>query len=139
MAKRERYPLTSKSLQLLAPPTNAWDSPIFIASLLRAPAKTLVRFLDFLFALLRSQPSPRRNPIRVVCISDSHTHKYDDIPDGDLLIHAGDLSNIGSTSEIQGQLHWLNSLPHRHKIVIAGRRPTLIKLRLRSLADQTGI
>ncbi len=42
------------------------------------------------------------------------------IPAGDVLIHAGDLANAGNVSEIQTQLTWLNSLPHPHKIVIAG-------------------
>ena len=40
-------------------------------------------------------PSPHA-PIRVVCLSDTHTLEWPDVPDGDLLIHAGDLANDGS-------------------------------------------
>ena len=63
-------------------------------------------------------PPPQR--IRLVCISDTHTHKPSSIPPGDVLIHAGDLTNQGTVAEIQEQVEWLNSLPHREKIAIAG-------------------
>lgn len=36
------------------------------------------------------------------------------------MIHAGDLTNAGTVKEIQAQLDWLASLPHREKILIAG-------------------
>ncbi|KAJ6076080.1 hypothetical protein N7499_008061 [Penicillium canescens] len=65
-------------------------------------------------------PPPDARPIRVVCISDTHTLEWPDIPDGDLLIHAGDLSNDGSAREIQANVDWLQSLPHPHKIAICG-------------------
>ena len=55
----------------------------------------------------------------VVCISDTHNSKPS-LPDGDILLHAGDLSQYGLFDEIQPQLDWLNSQPHRHKVVIAG-------------------
>ncbi|KAJ5219607.1 hypothetical protein N7468_008811 [Penicillium chermesinum] len=76
-------------------------------------------------ALLRLRGSPRlpppaAHPISVVCISDTHTQKWPDVPDGDLLIHAGDLANDGSVREIQAAVDWLRSLPHKHKVVICG-------------------
>jgi 3',5'-cyclic AMP phosphodiesterase CpdA len=37
-----------------------------------------------------------------------------------VLIHAGDLTQTGTAQEPQAQLDWLNSQPHRHKVVIAG-------------------
>ena len=43
-----------------------------------------------------------------------------DIPHGDILIHAGDFSNAGCVSEVKNFNKWLGSLPHKHKIVIAG-------------------
>jgi calcineurin-like phosphoesterase family protein len=47
------------------------------------------------------------------------------LPPGDLLLHAGDLSIVGSQAEIQEQLNWLSSQPHTHKIVIAGNHDVL--------------
>jgi len=36
------------------------------------------------------------------------------------LIHAGDLTQSGSLSELQKTLDWLNTFPHTHKVVVAG-------------------
>ena len=41
------------------------------------------------------------------------------IPDGDLLIHAGDISN-GYPDEVEDFLAWFEELPHPHKIFIGG-------------------
>nr|CAI5864306.1 unnamed protein product [Callosobruchus analis] len=61
------------------------------------------------------------NKIRVVCMSDTHMRSIKfDIPDGDVFIHAGDFSNIGDRPSIIAFNQWLGSLPHKHKIVIAG-------------------
>lgn len=45
---------------------------------------------------------------------------------GDILVHAGDLSQFGTFAEIQAQLSWLASQPHPHKIVIAGNHDLLL-------------
>lgn len=37
-----------------------------------------------------------------------------------MLIHAGDLTNAGTVKDIQAQLDWLASLPHKEKIIICG-------------------
>jgi Icc-related predicted phosphoesterase len=59
--------------------------------------------------------------MKIVCISDTHTlHKNMKIPDGDLLIHAGDVSSRGKLEEIIQFNDWLGTLPHRHKVMIAG-------------------
>jgi predicted phosphohydrolase len=42
------------------------------------------------------------------------------VPDGGVLIHAGDLTAHGTLEELQALNHWLGTLPHRHKLVIAG-------------------
>lgn len=42
------------------------------------------------------------------------------IPDGDVLVHAGDCLGRGSLSELEGFNYWLGELPHAHKILIAG-------------------
>ncbi|EON66859.1 hypothetical protein W97_06261 [Coniosporium apollinis CBS 100218] len=58
-------------------------------------------------------------PTTAVCISDTHNSQpY--IPPGDILIHAGDLIQSGSIQELQTSIDWLNALPHKHKIVVAG-------------------
>lgn len=54
-------------------------------------------------------------------ISDTHTlHNRLDIPDGDVLIHAGDMTNHGSLNDVDDFNRFLGTLPHRHKLVIAG-------------------
>ncbi|KAG9118608.1 hypothetical protein FRC07_006802, partial [Ceratobasidium sp. 392] len=60
-----------------------------------------------------------QNPIRVVCISDTHGAEPP-VPDGDILIHAGDLTPIGTANELRAAAEWISSLPHPIKLVIAG-------------------
>lgn len=66
--------------------------------------------------------------MRIVCISDTHTlHRSLDVPDGDLLIHAGDLSSRGRVHELEGFFDWLEEQPHRHKVFIAGNHDFLFQ------------
>ena len=59
--------------------------------------------------------------MKIVCISDTHCiYQPKDLPDGDVLIHAGDLSLLGEIHEVQHALAWLRKFPHRYKFVIAG-------------------
>lgn len=59
--------------------------------------------------------------IRLVAISDTHgLHRQLTIPDGDILIHAGDMTGHGQLEQVADFNAWLGTLPHRHKIVIAG-------------------
>ena len=59
--------------------------------------------------------------VRIVCISDTHNlHRYLSIPDGDILIHAGDLTHMGAIEDLYDFNEFLDTLPHPHKIVIAG-------------------
>lgn len=68
---------------------------------------------------------PLTSPVSIVCISDTHnTHAA--VPDGDILIHAGDLTQSGSFKELQDALDWLRTLPHPIKIVIAGNHELLL-------------
>ncbi|BEJ16031.1 hypothetical protein CspHIS471_0506360 [Cutaneotrichosporon sp. HIS471] len=66
-----------------------------------------------------------KNKIKIVCVSDTHL-QCPDVPDGDLLVHAGDMANYGTFDEMQGQLNWLGSLPHAHKIVIGGNHDRIL-------------
>lgn len=63
------------------------------------------------------------NKVRFVCMSDTHSltsHLKQDIPDGDVFLHAGDFTRSGAVSEVRDFNAWLGKLPHKHKIVIAG-------------------
>lgn len=66
-----------------------------------------------------------RDAIKLVCISDTHNTKPF-VPPGDVLLHAGDLSEHGTFAELQAQLDWLKLHPHRYKIFIAGNHDLLL-------------
>ncbi|KAK0659133.1 Metallo-dependent phosphatase-like protein [Cercophora samala] len=74
-----------------------------------------------------SAPTPpvNENPVQIVCVSDTHNHQPV-LPFGDILIHAGDLTENGSFDEVQAGLDWLSSQPHAHKILIAGNHDVLL-------------
>ncbi|KAL8673518.1 MAG: hypothetical protein Q9168_002076 [Polycauliona sp. 1 TL-2023] len=91
---------------------------------LKSPLLFLTERLDSWRVPVRPVAKPR-NPIRVVCISDTHDLQPE-LPDGDVLLHAGDLTTQGSFDQIQAQLDWLNKQAHRHKIVIAGNHDLLL-------------
>lgn len=61
--------------------------------------------------------------VRFVCISDTHERMADimhRIPPGDILIHAGDITNWGSKNELNLFNNLIGALPHKYKVVIAG-------------------
>lgn len=60
--------------------------------------------------------------MRIVCISDTHTHHRDikNLPAGDVLVHAGDISYTGKFKEIYQFNEWIGTLDYKNKIVIAG-------------------
>ncbi|MCK7546244.1 metallophosphatase domain-containing protein [Marinobacter bryozoorum] len=60
--------------------------------------------------------------MRLVCISDTHGlhRQIPAVPDGDVLIHAGDSLGQGTLENLADLNDWLGTLPHQHKIVIAG-------------------
>eukprot|EP00930_Biecheleria_cincta_P002236 TRINITY_DN103262_c0_g1_i1.p1 TRINITY_DN103262_c0_g1~~TRINITY_DN103262_c0_g1_i1.p1 ORF type:complete len:232 (+),score=38.44 TRINITY_DN103262_c0_g1_i1:102-797(+) len=59
--------------------------------------------------------------LRVVCISDTHSfHRKLEIPDGDILIHAGDFTLYGKEEHARDFNEWLGTLPHRTKLVVVG-------------------
>ena len=37
--------------------------------------------------------------MKIVCISDTHGQYPDNVPDGDILIHAGDITKYGEENE----------------------------------------
>ena len=59
--------------------------------------------------------------IRIVAISDTHgLHRHLQVPPGDILVHAGDITGRGQLDQVVDFNEWLGGLPHRHKVVIAG-------------------
>lgn len=58
---------------------------------------------------------------RFVCLSDTHSKTSQlSVPPGDVLLHAGDFSNVGLPGDIEKFNAFLGSLPHPYKVVIAG-------------------
>jgi predicted phosphodiesterase len=70
----------------------------------------------------RLYDNPQRpGTVRCVFISDTHNeHKSIEIPPGDILIHCGDFTYMSREKEITAFNEWLGTLPHKHKLVIAG-------------------
>jgi len=66
--------------------------------------------------------------MKIVLISDTHSeHNSIRIPRGDILIHAGDLTASGTKTQVAAAAEWLGSLPHQHKIAIAGNHDWLFE------------
>ncbi|KAJ5654311.1 hypothetical protein N7490_001314 [Penicillium lividum] len=61
---------------------------------------------------------------RFVCISDTHGYTPSEagfkLPAGDVLIHAGDLTNKGSLTEMRRTMDWISKANFEMKIVVAG-------------------
>ena len=59
--------------------------------------------------------------MKIVAISDSHDrHNQLILPQGDILIHAGDVTSQGKQAQVKNFLNWFSQQPHKHKIFIAG-------------------
>ena len=59
--------------------------------------------------------------MKFVFLSDTHCrHNEIKVPEGDCFVFCGDMSYRGELSEIEGFSLFLQRLPHRYKIVIAG-------------------
>jgi Icc-related predicted phosphoesterase len=63
---------------------------------------------------------------RIVCLSDTHNcNEQIEVPDGDILLHAGDATINGTQYEVEAFLSWYSSLPHKYKIFVAGNHDWL--------------
>ena len=84
---------------------------------------------------------------RIVCLADTHNlHKRVDVPAGDVVVFAGDMTSSGTSMEVRNFFDWLYELPHPHKVVIAGnhdwifeRNPAAGKLAARLYARAPSI
>ncbi len=65
--------------------------------------------------------------MRIVCMSDTHLRQNFAVPDGDVLIHAGDGTGSGHWKEVAKWLNWVAAFPHAHKIVVAGNHDWLFE------------
>lgn len=67
--------------------------------------------------------------LKCVAISDTHGgHHQVEVPDGDVLIHSGDLCKYGRMEEVKDFASWLRKLPHKHKLITAGNHDKPFKL-----------
>lgn len=63
------------------------------------------------------------NTLRIACVSDTHNdNPFALIPNGDIFIHAGDMTDHATVAEFTAVLDWISALPHTVKIVVAGNR-----------------
>ncbi|KAH7070983.1 Metallo-dependent phosphatase-like protein [Paraphoma chrysanthemicola] len=107
--------------------------PSIFESFLTNPILFLARYIYTHQAPIA--PPPSTSPcIRLVCISDTHNSRRR-VAQGDVLIHAGDLSVNGSVEEVQRQAVWLGGLMRRdgregggfeHVVVVAGNHDTCL-------------
>jgi hypothetical protein len=61
-------------------------------------------------------PHPGPQWTRFVCISDNHSQTSYDLPPGDVLLHAGDLSSWGYPEQVMETLNWIEKLDYPVKM-----------------------
>lgn len=81
--------------------------------------------------------------MRIVAISDTHNQqKKIKLPEGDILIHAGDATSQGSLVEVNSFLVWMGAQPFLHKIFVAGNHDWLFErnpLLARQMCEDNGV
>lgn len=66
--------------------------------------------------------------MKIVTISDTHNkHQYLQLPEGDVLIHAGDATSMGSVAEVEAFANWFNAQPFTNKLFIPGNHDWLFQ------------
>ena len=69
--------------------------------------------------------------MRIVCISDTHAKQIpdDQMPEGDILVHAGDITNNGKMLQLVAMSDWLARLSrdkYEHVVCVAGNHDFLL-------------
>jgi Icc-related predicted phosphoesterase len=65
---------------------------------------------------------------RIVHLSDTHMlHRRLDVPAGDVLVHSGDFTGKGTVEDYDDVFDWLDSMPHKHKVLVAGNHDSLFQ------------
>lgn len=73
--------------------------------------------------------------LKFIAISDTHgCHRQLTLPQGDVLLHAGDVCNQGNREQVADFLEWMSELDFEHKILIRGNHDIDLKTR-QSLLD----
>lgn len=110
------------------PPLTTWDR--FCLSPLLFLAQKIYTWSQLCYSPNQAHKLSNLETVRVVCISDTHnTHNTQPaLPAGDIIIHAGDLTQSGTVNELTDALDWLSALPHPQKLLVAGNHD-------RALAD----
>ncbi|MBS2017809.1 MAG: metallophosphoesterase [Deltaproteobacteria bacterium] len=72
--------------------------------------------------------------MRIVAMADTHLFHdalaaHGRVPDGDVLVHAGDMLQYGSLDELERAIAFLASFPHRTKVVVAGNHEVCLEKR----------
>lgn len=66
--------------------------------------------------------------LKLICISDTHgDHAEVQVPEGDVLLHAGDITAHGSKADYSDFLAWFAAKPHKHKVFIAGNHDNFLE------------
>jgi Icc-related predicted phosphoesterase len=59
--------------------------------------------------------------MRIICISDTHgKHQDVKLSAADMIIHAGDMSEMGTKEQLVDFINWFSSFDYRYKVLIAG-------------------
>ena len=77
--------------------------------------------------------------MKIVVLSDTHTlhRQIKDLPDADLLIHAGDIMSSGfEMREVEDFADWYGKLKHSHKILVAGNHDRVFENKHRLEAEK---
>lgn len=70
--------------------------------------------------------------VRIVALADTHLFHEElagKIPDGDVLVHAGDLLRHGSLEELERAAAFFRALPHPTKVIVAGNHELCLERR----------
>ena len=68
--------------------------------------------------------------MRIVSLADTHLqHDPLEIPDGDVLVHAGDALQHGDLEELRRAVDFFGALPHRIKVFVAGNHEVCLEKR----------
>jgi Icc-related predicted phosphoesterase len=67
--------------------------------------------------------------VKIVAFSDTHSHHRDvTVPDGDVLVFAGDFMTCGRRyAEVVSFADWFMKQPHKHKVLVVGNHDRLFE------------
>jgi len=64
--------------------------------------------------------------MRIIALSDTHGFQSVAVPDGDVLVMAGDSTSHGTTMQMIAFINWFEQFPHKHKIYVAGNHDAAV-------------